>query len=175
MGGQPESIATARLRLRAPRAGDAGRLVELAGDFDVACMTTSIPHPYTREHADDFLRRMEARDRAREAVFAIEHPEEGLVGVVGLHPQDLPGPEVGYWIGRPYWRQGYATEAVSAALDWASGGWGKRLAVSGHFSDNPASGRVLEKVGFLYTGVVQPRRSAARGAEAATRMMIWLA
>ena len=82
---------------------------------------------------------------------------------------------MGYWIGRPYWGQGYATEAATAALAWAGAGWGKRLVVSGHFADNPASGRVLEKAGFLYTGVVEPRHSKARGEAAATRMMVWLA
>jgi RimJ/RimL family protein N-acetyltransferase len=175
MGKQPETIATARLSLRAPRLDDAGRLAALANDYDVARMTTEIPHPYTRDHADDFLRRMEARDRAAHAVFAIEHPQEGLVGVLGFHPKDPPAPEVGYWIGRPYWGQGYATEAATAALDWARASWGRRLVVSGHFADNPASGRVLEKAGFLYTGVVQPRHSKARGEDAPTRMMVWLA
>jgi len=172
---QPETIATARLTLRAPRLDDAARLAELANDYDIARMTTAMPHPYTRGHADDFLRRMEARDRAREAVFAIDHPDDGLVGVLGFHPVQPEAPEVGYWIGRPYWGQGYATEAARAALDWAGEGWGRRLVVSGHFTDNPASGRVLEKAGFLYTGVVQPRLSKARGEEAPTRMMVWLA
>jgi RimJ/RimL family protein N-acetyltransferase len=172
---QPDTIATDRLRLRSPQPDDAGRMSELANDLDVARMTTSIPHPFTRAHADEFLRRMEARDRAREALFAIEHPQDGLVGVLGFHPNEPPAPEVGYWIGRPYWGLGYATEAANAALDWARAGWGKRLVVSGHFADNPASGRVLEKAGFLYTGVVQPRHSVARGEVAPTRMMVWLA
>jgi RimJ/RimL family protein N-acetyltransferase len=175
MPDQPETITTARLRLRAPRADDAGRMAELANDFDVARMTTTIPHPYTRAHAKEFLKRQAATDRAREAVFAIEHPRDGFVGVLGFHPKQAAAPEVGYWIGRPYWGQGYATEAAKAALDWAGSGWGKRLVVSGHFADNPASGRVLEKAGFLYTGVVQPHYSAARGEDAATRLMVWLA
>jgi RimJ/RimL family protein N-acetyltransferase len=172
---QLETIATNRLLLRAPRADDAVRLAELANDYDIARMTIGMPHPYTRDYADDFLRRMEARDRDREAVFAIEHPRDGLIGVLGFHPIDPRAPEVGYWIGRPYWGQGYATEATTAALDWAHSGWGRRLVVSGHFADNPASGRVLEKAGFLYTGVIQPRHSKARGEDAATRMMVWLA
>ena len=83
---------------------------------------------------------------------------------------------MGYWIGRPYWGQGYATEAAAGAVGWAgadagASGW----VVAGHFADNPASGRVLEKAGFLYTGVVAPQFSKARGAVAPTRMMVWLA
>ena len=172
---QPETIATDRLVLRAPRPDDAARLADLANDFDLARMTTEIPHPYGLGDAEDFLRRMETRDRSRQAVFAIEHPADGLVGVLGFHPKAPAGPEVGYWIGRPYWGRGYATEATKAALGWAGADWGRRLVVSGHFADNPASGRVLEKVGFLYTGVVLPRHSKARGEPAATRMMVWLA
>jgi RimJ/RimL family protein N-acetyltransferase len=67
------------------------------------------------------------------------------------------------------------SEAVAAVLAWAAPGWGRRLLTSGHFADNPASGRVLVKAGFLYTGEVGDRYSIARGETAATRMMIWLA
>jgi RimJ/RimL family protein N-acetyltransferase len=67
------------------------------------------------------------------------------------------------------------TEALEAALAWAGGAWGKRFVMAGHFADNTDSGRVLVKVGFLYTGEVLPRFSTARGEEAATRMMVWLA
>ena len=67
------------------------------------------------------------------------------------------------------------TEAARAAMAWAREQWGRRVVVSGHFADNPASGRVLEKAGFLYTGEVQPRHCHARGQTADTRMMIWLA
>jgi RimJ/RimL family protein N-acetyltransferase len=172
---QPELLTTARLTLREPRAEDAPRIAALAGDFDVARMTTNIPHPYSLAEAETFLGRAAARDRDHHAVFALELEDEGVIGILGFHPKAPPAPEVGYWIGRPYWGQGYATEAASAALAWAGEGWGKRLVISGHFADNPASGRVLEKAGFLYTGVVEPRRSLARGADAATRLMVWLA
>ena len=118
---------------------------------------------------------MQRLDAAREAVFAIEHRDHGLVGVLGFHGQSPLGPEIGYWLGRPFWGQGLATEAATAALTWAREQWRRRVVVSGHFADNPASGRVLEKAGFLYTGEVQPRHSRARGRPAATRMMVWLA
>ncbi|HLK24114.1 MAG TPA: GNAT family N-acetyltransferase [Caulobacteraceae bacterium] len=171
-----EAITTPRLSLREPRAADAAPLAELANDFDVARMTTSMPHPYTRADADEFLARMAARDRAREAIFAIEDARAGLVGVLGFHPKaDAAAPELGYWIGRPHWGQGLATEAARAALRWADREWGKRWTIAGHFADNPASGRVLTKIGFLYTGVVSPLFSRARGAVAATRMMVRLA
>jgi RimJ/RimL family protein N-acetyltransferase len=105
--------------------------------------------------------------------------------VIGFHPAPVLGPnagrtnpvapEIGYWLGRPFWGRGLATEAVSGALSWAKKAWRRRMVVSGHFADNPASGRVLEKAGFLYTGEIRPRHSVARGVSADTRMMVWLA
>jgi RimJ/RimL family protein N-acetyltransferase len=168
-----ETIATPRLNLRPPQASDAPRIAALAGDFDVARMTTSIPHPYGAADAEAFLDLTASGDPARERVFALELPGDGLIGVVGFHPRDAT--EIGYWIGRPYWGLGYATEAALAALTWAERDWGRRWTTAGHFADNPASGRVLEKAGFLYTGVVKAQFSGARGEEARARMMLRLA
>ena len=174
MAGFP-TVSTPRLTLRAPRNGDADRILALANDIDIARMTTSMPYPYARADAEAFLARVETLDLNREVVFAIDDGRDGLIGVVGLFPHGPLGPEIGYWVGRDYWGQGYATEAASATLVWAGKDWGRRVVMSGHFADNPASGRVLEKAGFLYTGEVQSRRSTARDAAAATRMMVWLA
>ena len=168
-------IETRRLALRAPDFADAGRIAGLANDLDIARMTTRLPHPYLRGDAEAFLARMAALDYAREAVFVIEQEDEGPIGVVGLHRTASFAPEIGYWLGRPYWGRGFATEAASAVLAWAKTAWRQRAVISGHFADNPASGRVLEKAGFLYTGVIEPRHSVARGAPARTRMMVWLA
>jgi len=182
---QTPRIETRRLALRAPRSSDAERIALLAGDFDVARMTTSMPHPFHRHHAESFLMRVEALDPAREVVFAVELEDEGLIGIIGFHPTALlgpnvgrspyVGPEIGYWLGRPYWGRGLATEAAVGAMIWAKTAWRQRVVISGHFADNPASGRVLEKAGFLYTGEVQPRHCQSRGEAAPTRMMVWLA
>ncbi len=168
-------IETRRLALRAPAFSDAGRIAGLANDIDIARMTTRLPHPYLRGDAETFLARMAALDYAREAVFVIEREDEGPIGVIGLHRTAAFAPEIGYWLGRPYWGRGFATEAAGALLAWAKAAWRQRAVISGHFVDNPASGRVLEKAGFLYTGVIEPRHSVARGAVARTRMMVWLA
>lgn len=167
-------LNTSRLTLRAPRCEDAPRMARLANDYDIAKMTSRIPHPFAVGQAEDFIARMERRDRDREAVFAIENKDDGLLGVLGLHPSPA-GAEIGYWLGRPFWGRGYATEAASAALAWARADWGRRFVVAGHFADNSASGQVLIKAGFLYTGEVVDRFSLARGEEAPTRMMVWLA
>lgn len=168
-------IETRRLALRAPGFADAPRIAALAGDIGVARMTTRLPHPYTRGHAEAFLARMAATDYRREAVFAIEHEDEGLIGLAGMHPTGQFGPEIGYWLGRPYWGRGFATEAAAALLSWIKVEKRARAVISGHFADNPASGRVLQKVGFLYTGVIEPRFSVARNAVIDTRMMVWIA
>jgi RimJ/RimL family protein N-acetyltransferase len=182
---QTPRIETRRLVLRAPESADAERIALLADDFDVARMTTSMPHPFHRHHAESFLARAGALDPARETVFAIELEDEGLIGIIGFHPTDAfgrrvggaraAGPEVGYWIGRPYWGRGLASEAAAGALRWARKCWRRRVVTSGHFADNPASGRVLVKAGFLYTGEIEPRYSNARGETVDTRMMVWLA
>jgi RimJ/RimL family protein N-acetyltransferase len=178
MAGTYPEFSSARLRLRRPKAGDAPRLAELAADYDVTRMTGRMPHPYTLQDAVDFIERVCARGPGEDPTFLLEC-EEGPAGVLGFFTPEgvwsLYGPEIGYWIGRPFWGRGYASEAVGAALGWAERDWRKHLIVAGHFSDNPASGRVLEKAGFLYTGVVEPCFSLARGETAASRRMVRLA
>jgi RimJ/RimL family protein N-acetyltransferase len=137
-------------------------------------MTTSMPYPYDRRNAEIFLDNVDRRDPDIEEVFAIDLGGE-LIGVIGFSPAEFSQPEVGYWLGRPYWGRGFATEATKAALTWASEDWRRRVVVAGHFADNAASGEVLVKAGFLYTGEIQMRRSAARDDQPTpTRMMVWL-
>jgi RimJ/RimL family protein N-acetyltransferase len=168
-------LETRRLVLRAPETPDAARIAELAGAWDIARMTTRMPHPYGPRDAQAFLAAVHAQDPRRDNTFLIEHEREGPVGMVGLFHDTAPWPELGYWIGKPFWGRGLATEAVEAALDWTARRWKKRAVIAGHFADNPASGRVLDKAGFLYTGEVVRKFSRARGEPAATRMMVWLA
>jgi RimJ/RimL family protein N-acetyltransferase len=168
-------IETRRLRLRVPEQRDLGVIAEFCADFDVSRMVTSIPHPYRMEDAESFLKMVQASDPARERVFLIEHEHEGPAGMIGFHGGDNPYPEIGYWVGKRFWGRGFATEAGLAVVDWARRGWKKRALTAGHFADNPASGRVLQKCGFLYTGNVERKRCVARDAEVDTRMMVWLA
>ena len=166
-------LTSARLRLRTPRSEDAPRIAELAADRDIARMTTRMPHPYSLADAKSFVSRCADKDPERDATFLVES-DDGPIGALGFFTDSGPGPELGYWIGRPYWGRGYATEAAEAALTWAHGQWSKRVVVAGYFEDNPASRRVLDKLGFLPTGVVESRWSDARGAEARTRLMVRL-
>jgi RimJ/RimL family protein N-acetyltransferase len=168
-------ISTERLRLRIPKPDDAPAIGRLAADYAVCSMTTRMPYPYGMADARAFIALTEAQDRSRDNTFVIEHKDAGVIGALGFHRAGTAPLEIGYWIGRPYWRRGYATEAVRGALDWAANDWRRKLVIAGHFADNQASAQVLIKAGFLYTGEVQRRLSRARGEPAATRMMVWLA
>jgi len=168
-------IETRRLTLRAPEAPDAPRIAALCGDYAISKMTTRMPWPYSQADADGFVARCQDQDRRTDATFVLDLEDEGVVGVLGLFTPPVGHLEIGYWVGRPYWGRGLATEAVQGALAWAKSDWRKKLVVAGHFADNPASGQVLVKAGFLYTGVVEAKPSVARGAPVDTRMMVWLA
>jgi len=168
-------VTTERLVLRRPRVADAERIANLANDFDVARMLTSMPHPYGPEDARGYLEKLDDLDPETGRKFVVEHPALGVIGQMGFKADDRGRPELGYWLGKPYWGAGLATEAVRGALVWASKDWGKRFVLARHFSDNPASGEVLSKAGFLYTGEVTLTRSAARGETAPARTMVWLA
>ena len=169
------TLSTERLLLRGVVNADAERIAELANDAGVASMTTTMPHPYTQADAEAWLARCRGSDWEREAHFVVEHRSFGMVGALGFKTGANGRPELGFWLGRPFWNRGYATEAVRAGLDWARRNWRRKLVVAGHFADNPASGQVLCKAGFLYTGDVEPRWSQARQGPVKTRMMIWLA
>lgn len=168
-------IETRRLTLRALAPRDLDRLSQLANDPDIARMTLRMPHPYGSGDAEAFMLQVASQDPKRAATFLIADDDDRPLGVIGLFEDADPAPEIGYWVGRPYWGRGIATEALQGALAWARRQWKRRALVSGHFEDNPASGRVLEKAGFLYTGERRTAFSRARNAPATTRRMVWLA
>jgi RimJ/RimL family protein N-acetyltransferase len=173
---RPESvIETPRLRLRAPRRSDAARIAALCSDFDVARTTARLPHPYSLADAEAFLASGDGLDPGLEARFALEHPEEGLVGILSFFGEPAPGTEIGYWLGRPYWGAGLMTEAVKATLVWAARDWGRTYVRAWRLDENPASDAVLVKAGFLYTGERRQTLVTSRGEALPSRAMIWLA
>ena len=120
------------------------------------------PWPYRAEHAREFVQLASDPMYPR---FLITRADSGtVVGCTGIHEQgsDI---ELGYWIARQHWGRGYATEAGRAVLEVAQM-LGHRRIVASHFLDNPASGKVLTKLGFVPTGEVASRFSCGRGAEA---------
>jgi len=142
-------LETERLVLRAPGRGDIKAIVRLVNDRRVAENTARIPHPYGVDDAEHFIAAVNRQDG--DATFAITHGGD-LVGVCGVEPREN-APEIGYWLGMPYWGRGYATEAVRAAIDHAFGALGHDVLQAGARVGNAASRRVLEKCGFQWTGV----------------------
>jgi RimJ/RimL family protein N-acetyltransferase len=153
------TIETERLVLRPFADADARDVQRLAGDRLVAATTLLIPHPYEDGMAEAWIATHEAAWEAGHGLtLAITlRPAGELVGAIGLTLWIADGSgELGYWIGVPWWGRGYATEAARALVDCGFGRLGLQVIHAGHFAANPASGRVLEKVGMSVDGV-QPR------------------
>ena len=163
-------IHTERLALRALELADAPRIARFAADPGVARMTSTFPLQQTVVGAEGWVLIGQALEPHRVGgEFAIDLAGEGLIGTIGAHAAG-GAVEIGYWIGRPWWGHGFATEALRAVTDVAKG-LRHGPVVADHFADNPASGRALEKAGFVYTGEVAARFSLARGESAPTRLM----
>ena len=145
-------LATARLRLRTPQREDAPAIAALANDRRIAENTARIPHPYTLADAEGFLRYLEENET--EIAFAITLADDALIGICGLRTKPRKSPEIGYWLGAPYWGHGYATEAARAVIDHAFEDLGLERLEAGARVSNPASRRVLEKCGFQWSSVV---------------------
>ena len=136
-----------RLSYRPLEAIDAGRVATLAGEWDIARMTSRIPHPYSHIAADLWI----ASIGTDEFVRGVEHGGT-LIGAVGYIEGEDAQAEIGYWIGKPWWGHGFATEAAAALIEHCFRVGGFRRLTCGHFIDNPASARVIAKLGFRRIG-----------------------
>jgi RimJ/RimL family protein N-acetyltransferase len=149
------TVHTARLVLRPFLIEDAPDVARLAGDREIASTTLLIPHPYKLEHAVNWISGHEAAFESGQAIhFAIcLRTTDQLLGAVGLVLQpEHDRAEIGYWIGKPFWGNGYATEAAAAATGYAFSALRYNRVFSYHYSRNPASGRVLSKIGMRHDG-----------------------
>lgn len=153
-------IRSERLFLRPGWPEDWLELLEAIDDEAVLRNLARAPWPYTADDAKAFLGRQS--ERALPQLFITLPSADGakLIGNVGL-ARNGDDVEIGYWIARPYWGQGYATEAARAMLRLART-LGHRRLIAGHFIDNPESGRVLRKIGFEPTGQRRIRYSEGR-------------
>jgi RimJ/RimL family protein N-acetyltransferase len=161
-------LETERLTLRAPRRGDVKSIAALANDRRVAANTARIPHPYGATDAEQLIASVNKRDG--ETCFVIVLGDR-LIGACGLDPHD-DGPELGYWLGAPYWGRGFATEAARALIDHAFGELGHATLQAGARVSNPASRRVLEKCAFQWTGVRLTRIRAINSAAPVDRFRL---
>ena len=148
-------LNTRRLMLRQLCREDIPQLLPLIGTREVAATTLRIPHPYTQDDALKFLEHCDAlwdrREGARFGIFVREG--ERLCGGIGLDAKlNHNHAELGYWIGVPFWGKGYCTEAAREVLKFGFETLQLHRIHAGHFSNNPASGRILQKLGMKHEG-----------------------
>ena len=147
------SLAGEKLTLRPFNLDDAPRVTELVSNWNVASMVARIPHPYPKGAAEEWIAGHNERRAAGDSwPFAIETKKPGLVGTIGLSMTESGSMEIDYWIGEPYWGKGIASEATRVLVEFAFDILGVERLAAGHFKANPASGRVLKKVGFEEVG-----------------------
>lgn len=161
---------TDRLLLRPGWAEDAPALAQAIADEMIVRNLATAPWPYRLRDAEAFL--AQPRDPVLPSFLIFERTdgEPRLAGSCGLGRRPSGAVELGYWIARPFWGRGIATEAATALIEIARTMGFTRLEGS-HFLDNPASGRVLEKLGFEPLGITAPRMSCARGTETQARLL----
>jgi RimJ/RimL family protein N-acetyltransferase len=152
------TLTTERLILRPFVLNDAPEVHRLVNEEDIAKTTLNIPHPYEEGMAEAWIKAQQARFEQGEAInFAVTLREGGtLLGTISLHPNPTHlHAEMGYWIGQPYWGQGYCTEGVRAVIKYAFETMGFNRIYAAHFKSNPASGRVMQKAGMMYEGCLR--------------------
>lgn len=152
---------TERLLLRPSWPEDAQELHQAIADAGIVRNLARAPWPYTADDAAHFV--VQEPD-AQHPAFLLMLRTNGaprLIGACGISNFDGDA-ELGYWIARPYWGLGFATEASRAVINIAKTIGHKKL-IASHFIDNPASGNVLRKLGFQNTGKTARRHSNGRG------------
>ncbi|HEX5057622.1 MAG TPA: GNAT family N-acetyltransferase [Gammaproteobacteria bacterium] len=146
---------TERLLLRPFNLSDAAEVKRLAGEFEIADTTLSIPHPYEDGMAEQWIGTHGKNFTAGQAVtFAVTERSAGrLAGAMSLiRIESGHQAELGYWIGKPFWNRGFCSEAAKEVVKYAFSNLGVIRLYANHLSRNPASGRVLRKLGFLHEG-----------------------
>ncbi|MHC0036989.1 GNAT family N-acetyltransferase [Pseudoneobacillus sp. C159] len=151
-------IETERLILRPLHLDDADMIESLASEYEVAKTTLTIPHPYPKGAAEDFIKSvLESEKTGRILIYAmIEKETEQFLGImnVSIQSQYKRG-ELAYWVGKPFWGKGYGTEAAKALLTYCFEKLELNKVFAAAFTDNPGSWRVMEKIGLSYEGTLK--------------------
>ena len=151
-------LLTERLILRSFTFEDAADVQRLAGDRDIASTLPNMPHPYEDGMAEKWIRSCSEKFEKDEALnFAITlRTDKKLIGGIELRlDRENESGELGYWIGKPYWNCGYATEAARAVVAYGFEVLKLNRVHAKHFKRNAASRRVLEKIGMCYEGCLR--------------------
>ena len=145
-------LTTTRLNLRPYLLADASDVQRLAGDRKVADTTLNIPHPYEDGMAEQWISSLETSWKSRSGItYAITLADsQQLIGTVSLSKINGSEAELGYWIGADFWGNGFCTEASTELLRVCPSKFGIHQVRAVHLARNPASGKVLQKLGFRY-------------------------
>jgi RimJ/RimL family protein N-acetyltransferase len=164
-------LDTVRLHLRRPVEQDADAIISIVGDWEVARRLARMPHPYTEADLRFFFDHVVPN----EPTWAILWRQTSrLIGMIGLAPApDGRSAQLGYYIARDHWGRGIATEAARAITRVGLETFGYHKLTSGYHADNPASGRVLAKVGFTVVGT-SSRPCLAEGMDKASVEVEWV-
>lgn len=152
-----KTISTERLVLRLFQNTDAETVVELCDNYNIYKSTLYLPHPYSIDDALTWIERhLENFNADKSYEFAITDKETGeLYGAIALsNNQKFNQGEIAYWVGEQFWGKGYATEASQAIIHFAFDEKKYHKVFARYFSSNPASGRVLEKMGMKKEGIL---------------------
>jgi len=165
-------LETKRLILRPLTTSDGKQVQKLAGDEEIAARTLSIPHPYEDGMAEAWISSLESQFKdGRGVTYAVALRSSGgtdsensnsdsLIGCIGLEIDDIRHDfgEIGFWIGKPFWGNGYCTEAGMGLMDYGFSAMQLNCISGNHFSDNPKSGNVMRKLGMEYEGLLRQRK-----------------
>ena len=150
-----QPLETERLLLRAPVLADVPDIARIVGDWEVARFTANVPHPYAAADAERWIAEIrEGRAAGTQYSFACQRRDDGaFVGTVGLRMRrDENAGMLGYLLGRAYWGNGYATEAVGRILRYGFDQLGLGTVRGNSVPENIASARVMERVGMRLVG-----------------------
>lgn len=142
-------IETERLILSQLKEEDLPFVVDYLQDKIFSDLTSNIPYPYRQEDAEFWLKMSkEAFEKGSGFTFAIRDKDEKIIGAIGLHDRGEGKAELGYWMAKTYWNQGFVTEAAKAVLDFGFKELKFNKIFATHFLHNPASGKIMEKIGM---------------------------
>lgn len=153
-------LRTGRLVLRPLTLADAPIVERLAGEKDIASTTRLIPHPYPPGMAEQWIATLpELYQKAEMVNWGIALDGGPLLGTIRLTLNQIDNhAEVGYWVGKPFWNNGYCTEAARAVVAYGFDVLGLERIYANYMARNPASGRVLAKLGMQQEGYLRRHR-----------------
>ena len=146
-----KEIRTERLLIKTPEIDDKFELTQLINDKDVIKWLSEIPFPYTLSHAEEFIEKSRERVLKQESYNFMIFQDKKMIGGIGLSEFNNKSCQVGYWLGKKYWGNGFATEALKSILDFGFDQLNLEKIYAAYKIGNEGSIRVLNKSGFEYS------------------------